>query len=200
MTIESLNLNRMLAYCREKRYAELTEHLLSAIQNLASCGAEFAALTANTLHLVFDDLAKRSPIPLVSIIDTVREEAVRQGFTRIGLLGTAFTMEEEFFRRPFLERGIQIVTPTDSEMEWIHDRIVRELELGIVRDETVQGLLDRIGAMQKRDGIEAVILGCTELPLALHDGNCPFPCLDTMQRHIEKLTEIMVTENIHFTQ
>ena len=99
------------------RYAELTEHLLSVIQNLASCGAEFAALTANTLHLVFDDLAKRSPIPLVSIVDTVCEEAVRRVFTGIGLLGTIFTMQEEFLRRPFLEHGIQIVTPTDSEME-----------------------------------------------------------------------------------
>lgn len=58
-----------------------------------------------------------------------------------------------------------------------------------------KGLLDRIDAMQKRDGIEAVIFGCTELPLALHDNNCPLPCLDTMQLHIEKLTEIMVKEN-----
>lgn len=168
LTIESLNLNRVLTYCREERYAELTDYLLAAIQHLASCGAEFAALTANTLHLVFDDLAKRSPIPLVSIVDTVCEETVWRGFTRIGLLGTVFTMKEAFFKRPFLERGIQIITPTDSKMEWIHDRIIHELELGIVRDETTQGLLDRIDAMQKRDGIEAVILGCTELPLALH--------------------------------
>ena len=170
------------------------QYLLGAVKNLAACGADFAALTANTVHSVFDRLSALSPIPLVSIVDAVCEEAFRRGYRKIGLLGTIFTMNGAFFKNPFTARKIELVTPPENEKSLVNSRIADELELGIVKDSTVCELVSVIQGMKERDGIEAVILGCTELPLALNDKNCPVPCLDTMKIHIDTLSEIVLGE------
>lgn len=192
LAVDSINLYRALDYCKEKQYEELTSYLLCSITNLAKGGAEFAALSANTMHIVFDSLKEQSPIPLVSIIDTVCEEAKRKGLKRIGLLGTVFTMTGQFFKEPFIRQGIEIVTPSNELMELVNDRIANELELGIVRESTTQELINVIQKMKDNGAIEAVVLGCTELPLALNDGNSPVPCLDTMALHIEKLVDLIL--------
>lgn len=189
LSIESVNLYRALEYCKKQRYEELIAYLLQAIQNLAKGGAEFAVLTANTMHVVYDALEIQSPIPLVSIVDAVCEEAKRRNLKKVGLLGTIFTMKGHFFKAPFLKQGIEIITPSESVMELVNDRIANELEMGIVKESTTQELIDVISEMQEKSGIEAIILGCTELPLALNEENCPVPCLDTMEIHIETLVE-----------
>lgn len=191
-SIESVNLYRALGYCQKQQYAELIAYLLQAIRNLADGGAEFAALSANTMHIVYDELEKQSPIPLVSIVDTVCEEAKRRNLKKIGLLGTIFTMTGQFFKDPFLKQGIGIVTPPAHVMELVNDRIANELEMGIVKESTTQELLGVISDIQEKSGIEAIILGCTELPLALNEENCPVPCLDTMKIHIEALVEMVL--------
>ncbi len=191
LAIDSINLYRALEYCKQEKYDELTEYLLNSIRNLAALGADFAALTANTMHIVFNELKERSPLPLVSIVDTVCEEAVNKGYKKIGLLGTIFTMKGEFFKTPFIAHGIEVVIPSDDEMVLVNDRIANELELGIVKEESRCELIDVIEKMKSRGGIEAVILGCTELPLALNSENCPVECLDTMQLHIRKLTSLI---------
>lgn len=173
LSIESVNLYRALGYCQKQQYAELTAYLLQAIRNLADGGAEFAALSANTMHIVYDELEKQSPIPLVSIVDTVCEEAKRRNLKKIGLLGTIFTMTGQFFKDPFLKQGIEIVTPPAHVMELVNDRIANELEMGIVKQSTTRELIDVISDIQEKSGIEAIILGCTELPLALNEENCP---------------------------
>lgn len=192
LSVESVNLYRALGYCQEQHYEELTDYLLQAIQNLAGSGAEFAALSANTLHIVYDELKQQSPIPLISIVESVSEEAARRGYKKIGLLGTIFTMKGQFFQKPFMDRGIEIITLDGKTMELVNDRIANELELGIVKASTTQELIAVIKDMQAKEGIEAVILGCTELPLALNEENCPVPCLDTMKIHIEKLVEMIL--------
>lgn len=111
------------------------------------------------------------------------------GTAPVGLLGTIFTMKGHFFKAPFLKQGIEIITPSESVMELVNDRIANELEMGIVKESTTQELIDVISGMQEKSGIEAIILGCTELPLALNEENCPVPCLDTMKIHIETLVE-----------
>ena len=96
-------------------------------------------------------------------------------------------MEGEFFREPFEKSGIAIIAPTVAEMEFINDKISSELELGVVKEETLQVFQDIIERMKRDSGIEAVILGCTELPLLLNDDVTAVPCLDTMKIHIEAL-------------
>ena len=193
LTIESVNVYEILRFCLAEDYDGLTEYLLRAINDLAACGADFAALSANTPHIVFDRLARRSPLPLVSIVEAACEEAVRRNIRRAGLLGTPFTMRGDFFKAPFIRSGIDIVTPTEEEIELIGSRIISELERGIVREETLCEFQEIIARMRDEDGIEAVILGCTELPLLLSDETSPVPCLDTMQIHVARLVG-MITE------
>lgn len=111
---------------------------------------------------------------------------------KIGLLGTVFTMTGDFFKKPFTDRGIEIVVPDDGEMQFINQKISCELEQGIVKEETRQAFLKIIERMKSKDGIQAVVLGCTELPLILNDSVCPVPCLDTMKIHIQTLVDLIV--------
>ena len=192
LSIESVNVFEVLRLCGEKQYDKLTEYLLGAINNLAKSGADFAALSANTPHIVFDKLKEQSPIPLISIVEATCEEAKLRGLKKIGLLGTIFTMTGEFFKAPFVKNGIQIIVPTESEIELINDKISTELELGIVKEETLVSFQKVISRMKDEDGIEAIVLGCTELPLLLNDEISPVPCLDTMQIHVRSIIKTIV--------
>ena len=192
LSIESVNVFEILRLCRERQYDKLTEYLLGAINNLAKSGADFAALSANTPHIVFDKLKEQSPIPLISIVEATCEEAKLRGLKKIGLLGTIFTMTGEFFKAPFVKNGIQIIVPTESEIELVNDKISTELELGIVKEETLLFFQKVISRMKDEDGIEAIVLGCTELPLLLNDEVSPVPCLDTMQIHVRSIIKTIV--------
>lgn len=192
LSIESLNLFEIVKLCREKQYDKLVVLFKKAVERLAATGADFAVLTANTSHIVFDQLKESSPLPLLSIVDATRDEAERRGIKRLGLLGTCFTMEEDFFKKPFREHGIEIVVPSKPEIDYISDKIYSELEFGVVKDSTRQRFQKIIAEMRERDGIEAVILGCTELPLILNDDNSPVPCLDTMKIHVQRIIETIL--------
>lgn len=192
LAIESVNVFEVLKLCGGKKYEELTDYLMRAIHNLAAGGADFIALTANTPHIVFDRLQERSTVPLISIVEATCDEAVRLNKHKVGLLGTVFTMTEDFFKRPFYSKNIEIITPTAEEMEYVNSKISSELEYGIVNQGTLQGFQKIIKRMRQEDGIEAVILGCTELPLLLNDEVSPVPCLDTMKIHIRRLIDFIL--------
>ncbi|MDO4463736.1 MAG: amino acid racemase [Bacillota bacterium] len=192
LTIESVNVFEVLRLCGEQKYDELTDYLMKAINNLVNSGADFVALSANTPHIVFHKLQERSVVPLVSIVEATRDEAIRLNKHRLGLLGTVFTMTGDFFRMPFENSGIEIVVPTREEMEFVNLKISSELENGIVKEKTLESFQKIIGRMQKENGIEAIILGCTELPLLLNDEVSPVPCLDTMKIHVETLISRIV--------
>ena len=192
LTIESVNVFKVLGLCKEQKYDELIAYLMGAIDNLAKSGADFAALSANTPHIVFDRLKEQSPIPLISIVEATCEDAKRRGLKKIGLLGTIFTMAGDFFKAPFIENGIEVIVPKESEMELINEKISAELELGIVKDETLTAFQQIIARMRDEDGIEAIVLGCTELPLLLNDEVSPVPCLDTMQIHIQEIVKTIL--------
>lgn len=192
LTIESVNVFDILRLCNEQKYDELTDYLMQAINNLIKSGADFVALSANTPHIVFDRLKEQSTVPLVSIVEAARDETIRLNKRKVGLLGTIFTMMGDFFKKPFYNSDIEIITPTAEEMEYINCKISSELELGIVKQETLQGFQKIIKRMAEEEGIEAIILGCTELPLLLNDEVSPVPCLDTMKIHIRHLIDRIV--------
>lgn len=187
LTIESVNVFEVLGLCGEQKYDELVDYLMEAINNLINSGADFVALSANTPHIVFDKLQEKSPVPLVSIIEATKDEAIRQNKRKLGLLGTIFTMTGDFYKLPFQNSGIEIVVPNRDEMKFINQKISSELEHGIVKEETLKGFQEITERMKNEDGIEAIILGCTELPLLLNDEVSPVPCLDTMKIHVEAL-------------
>lgn len=187
LSIESLSPFEVFAYCGAQDFSGLTTYLLDAIHNLAAAGAEVAALTAGTTHIVFDELVKRSPIELVSMLDATRNAAQASKVRTVGLLGTAFTMNHDFFPRSFAEVDIKVVTPTAHSIELIQQIIATELEHGVVTEASQQQLIRIVNDMVTEQGIEQVILGCTELPLILNDATSPVPCLDPVPLHINEL-------------
>lgn len=192
ISIESVNLYKALGYVSEEKYGELSRYLSDAVSHLVNGGAEVVALTAGTMHVVYDALKEQTPVSLVGIPEAVCEKAVQSGYRKVGLLGTIFTMRHDFFKNIFREKGIAVLTPSDDEMLLINERISKELEYGIVKESTREELTGIIARMKREQEIEAVILGCTELPLILNKDNCPVDCLDIMDIHIHKLVQMMV--------
>ncbi len=192
ISIESVNLYKALGYVSEGNYEELSRYLSDAVSHLVDGGAEIVAFTAGTMHVVYDAIKEQAAVPFISIPEAVSETAVLRGYRKVGLLGTIFTMRHDFFKKTFRDKGIAIVTPSEEDMLLVNERISKELEYGLVKDSTREELIGIITKMQKEQGIEAVILGCTELPLILNAGNCPVDCLDIMAIHINKLVQLMM--------
>ena len=187
--IDSLDVTRGLRLVEHDRPG-LIEYLSASINRLAAGGAGFAAMAANTPHVVFDDLVARSPIALVSIVEACAEEARRRDLRRLGLLGTRFTMEGSFYPEVFRRRGITIVAPSGEERVWIHDRYVGQLLKGEFRDETRDGVKSVIRRLREEENIDGVILGGTELTLLLSDATVEgIPALDTTALHVAAIVE-----------
>ncbi|MGN1126378.1 MAG: aspartate/glutamate racemase family protein [Ruminococcus sp.] len=192
ITVESLDLCKALKYCQNEEYDLLADYVLKSLNNLAKCGVDFGALTAGTMHIIFDKIKDKSPIPLIGIPHTVCNFAIKNNYKKLGLLGTEFTMGKDFFKNVFREKRIEIFVPCADDFEIVNDKIVNELELGIVKEETRGIFVSIINKMKQQYGIEAVILGCTELPLILNHQICPIPCLDILEIHTKKLAEMIV--------
>lgn len=185
--IESVNMFEMLELCRSKQYDSLTLFLLKAIKNVYKGGAEFAVLSANTPHIVFDKLKEKSPIPLISIVEETCKKVKDDGVKTVGLIGTSFTMENDFFIQPFIENNMKVVIPEKKERDFINGKIISELEYGIIKEETKQDIINIIEQMVKDHGIEGIILGCTELPLLIKDGDIKERVYDTMDIHVKSI-------------
>jgi len=186
IVINSINLTPLLEIVAGGDRQRLVEFLLEEIAVLDRAGARVAIIASNTPHVVFDDLAKRSPVPLVSIVEATAAEAVARGLKKIGLLGTRFTMDGGFYPPVCARYGVTVVVPQPDDRAYVHDRYFAELVGGNFRQETRDGMLAVMRRMQERDGIDGVILGGTELPLLFRDAwPDGLPLLDTTRIHAE---------------
>ena len=190
LSIESVNFRKAWELVSSNRYQELAEYLSEKVNNLMKSGAEVITLTAVTMHMVLDEVEKNTNVSLVSIPKAVCDEALKRGYKKVGLLGTIFTMERDFMKKDMLQAGIEVVVPDKADRELVAKRIFEELEFGIVKESTLQELNGIIRKMQEEHDIEAVVLGCTELPLILNDENCVLPYMDSIEIHINKLVEL----------
>lgn len=189
IVIDSLDVRIALHLVEHDRPA-LVGYLMSSLQRLAGAGASFAAMTANTPHIVFDELAAASPIPLLSIVETCAEEAQHRGSRRLALLGTRFTMEAPFYPDVFARRDITVVLPRDAERTWVHDRYIGELLKGVFLDDTRERFVEIVARLRDDDGVDGVILGGTELPLLLRDLSiAALPVLDTTALHVAAIVK-----------
>ena len=187
IVIDSLDVRRALHLVERDRPA-LVEYLLASLRRLAGAGVDFAAMTANTPHIVFDELTARSPIPLVSIVEVCAQEARRRGLGRLALLGTRFTMEAPFYPEVCARHGVTVVPPGDADRAWVHERYVEELLRGEFRDDTRREFVALVTRLRDDDGVEGVILGGTELPLLLPAPViADIPALDTTALHVAAL-------------
>jgi aspartate racemase len=192
IVIDSLDVQIGLKLAGSDR-AGLTEYLLQSIRRLAGAGVDFIAITANTGHLVFDELSAQSPVRLLSIVETCADEAQVQRLRRLALLGTRFTMEAPFYPTVFGRRGIAIVPPNPAERAWIHERYVGQLLKGDFRDETRNGMLDIIARLRDEEHVDGVIYGGTELPLLLTGETAAgLPTLETTALHVAAIVRHLV--------
>ncbi|HIW91962.1 MAG TPA: amino acid racemase [Candidatus Corynebacterium avicola] len=195
LTVESLSHFEVFRFLGAGDTDGLADYFSAAVDNLAAAGAQVVSLSAITPHIIFDRLAERSPVPLVSAVETVRDEAVARSARRVLLLGTGFTMAPEtngFFLRPFAEADIEVVVPGEEDREEIHRRIATELEFGTVTEETRERFVQIITGIHEVTPVDQVVLGCTELPMVLDDEVSPVPCLDTVGIHTRALVDAMV--------
>ena len=192
LAIESVDFRKAWAYVSNGEKDNLADYLSEKVSCLKSTGCEVISLTAGTMHLVINEIEKKTGVSLVSIPKAVADEAASKGYTKVGLLGTIFTMEQDYMKKDLIDAGIEVCIPNRDDRELVAKRIFEELELGIVKDETLKEFQDLISKMKNEQGIQAVILGCTELPLLLNENNTPLPILDSVEIHIRKLIELAV--------
>lgn len=190
LSIESVNFRRAWEYVSNGKNKELAEYLAGKVKALVAAGAEVISLSAATMHMVIDEIEASTNVTLVSIPCAVCDEAQRRGYKKVALLGTIFTMEQDYMKKDFIKAGIDIVIPNETDRTLIAKRIFEELEFGIVKESTLKEFNEIISKMREEQQVEAVILGCTELPLLLNDDNCVLPCLDSVQIHIQKLIDL----------
>jgi aspartate racemase len=186
MIINSVNMEEMLAYVRADDRDRLADRLVDEIEKLARAGADFALITANTPHIVFDAVAARTRIPLISIVEATRDAAIAAGFHKLGLFGTRFTMQARFFFDVFERAGMTLVVPGAGDQNYIHDHYLNELALGIFKDETRDRFVAIARDLVEREAIDALILGGTELPLLIRDASIGVPLLDTTRIHVDR--------------
>lgn len=154
------------------------ELMLSSASKLAAIGADFLVCPDNTIHQALPYIEARSPLPWLHIAEVVAAEAAARGFRRIGLTGTRYLVESEVYPDKLAARGLECVRPDEREREAINRIIFDELVYGVFMPEAIAAFQGIIGRL-KDQGCDAVVLGCTEIPLIVNDGNSPLPTLDS---------------------
>jgi aspartate racemase len=192
IVIDSLDSTLALRFAAQDR-AAFADYLLGSIRRLIGAGVDFVAMTANTPHMAFDELAAASSVPLLSIVEVCAAEARRRGLRRLLLLGTRFTMEAEFYPTVFARYGIEVVAPDEAERTWVHARYVDELLKGDFRDATRDAFVALIARIRDRSTIDGIILGGTELPLLLRAPViADLGVLDTTELHVAAIVQRLI--------
>lgn len=194
LIINSIDLKAMLDHVAAGRLDELTEWLSAEIDRLVRGGVDFALLASNTPHIVFDRLAQRARVPLISIVDAARIALEGIGARKPLLLGTRFTMQARFYPSGLERSGIGAALPSLAEQERVHGIYTGELLNGIFRDESRAALEAIIARSKAAQGIDAVLLAGTELPLLLREEAYEgLPVIDTAKAHVARIVEALVS-------
>lgn len=194
--INSVNMKRLIdAFSADDR-AGAARYLSAEVEKLARAGANFALLSANTPHIVFDEVESRSTIPLLSIVRATCDEAKTLGLKRLGLFATRFTARAGFYASALAHEGITLALPDDAEQDYIHEHYMNELVNGVFLSETRARLIAIARRLKTEEGIEGLILGGTELPLILRDADSAdagVPFLDTTQIHVRAVVDRLLS-------
>ncbi|GAA4993904.1 aspartate/glutamate racemase family protein [Kitasatospora paranensis] len=166
------------------RWAEAGDLLADAARALEAAGAELLLICTNTMHKVADRVAAAVDVPLLHLADTTAQAVRAAGLAKVGLLGTAFTMEQDFYRGRLAGHGLEVLVPDADGRAEVHRVIYEELCLGIVREESRAAYREVIAALVAR-GAQGVVLGCTEIELLVGAGDSPVPVFPTTRLHAE---------------
>jgi aspartate racemase len=191
--INSINMKKGLDFMDANNLPGMANYLVEEIGKLILAGATFGLISANTPHIVFDEVASRSSIPLISIVEATCTAAKAKMCNRLALFGPRYTMQAAFYPKVFSREGIELFAPGPEDQTYIHDKYLNELVSGKFLPETRAGLLVIVDRMKEKHDIDGVILAGTELPLILRDREHKgIPLLDTTEIHCETaVTEML---------
>jgi aspartate racemase len=178
ITMHTHALAEYMRFIERGDWQGVAELMLSSADKLAKTGADFLICPDNTIHQAFSYVEARSPLPWLHIAEIVAAEAERRGFRRIAITGTRWLVESEVYPEKLAARGIEFMRPSSAEREEINRIIMDELVYGVFKPEPIE-TFQRIIERMKDSGCDAVVLGCTEIPLILNDANSPLPTLDS---------------------
>lgn len=187
IVIDSVDMEKHTEAFNAKDYDTIADYLIKSLDCLKSAGAEIAAITANTEHIVWDRIASRLPLPTVSIIDSVITEISKQHYQKVLVLGTEWTMRSELYEKALSNAGITPISPSKEDQYVIGNLIYPNLENGIVIPEDKQKMLSIIEKYIKGENAEALLLGCTELPLMIKPEDVEVPLIDSTKVHIQDI-------------
>ncbi len=187
LIINSINMKKLLAMVSAGELDALVDYLSEEVKRLASAGAEVGLVSAVTPHIAFDAVQRRSPIPLISIVESACEAAEQLGITRAGLLGTRFTMQGRFYPDVFQRSGIRVFVPPLADQDVVHQIYFEELVKCVILPATRKRLLTIVQRMIDDEGIQALVLGGTELSLLVREPTvCRIPVLDSTKIHVDR--------------
>ncbi|MEP9372433.1 aspartate/glutamate racemase family protein [Mesorhizobium sp. KR1-2] len=189
-TLDFDEINRMAAL---GRWDVVAERVGDAARWLEKAGADLVMLTAVSAHRVFEDVQAAVSVPLLHVGDPTAQSIKARGLSRVGLLGTRYTMEQDFLSGRLRGHGLDVMTPNPEQRERLHRVIIDELTLGKVEDASRGALLEMTADLEAR-GAQAFILGCTELPLLVGTGDYPLPAFDATELHAEAALDIALAD------
>ncbi|MFT8554285.1 MAG: aspartate/glutamate racemase family protein [Zymomonas mobilis] len=184
LLMHSLNFAEVVALQKADRWDDAAKLLGAAGAGLANAGADCVLICTNTMHLVADAVAEISAVPLINIVDETAKALKKDGRKRPLLLATRYTMEHGFYTDRMKNHGLDVITPEDKDRGFVHDVIFDELCQGEVKESSRQGYL-KIIEKARAEGVDSVILGCTEIPLLIKQDMLDLPCYDSTQIHAE---------------
>ena len=178
VTMHSYPLSAYMEHIQSGDWKRVGELMIRSAEKTAACGAEFAICPDNTIHQAFDFVAERSPIPWLNIADVVARSAKKRGFTRLGITGTKYLMTGPVYKEVLSRHQLDSAIPRSADLDRINEIIFTELVKGRFTQESRQ-YFNRVFASLKDQGCDAVVLGCTEIPLLVNTDDTPLPTLDS---------------------
>lgn len=175
------------------KWEKLTSLLVKEAENLKKAGADCIVICTNTMHLMASDIEKSTGLKVIHIADVTGDEIIKRNVNKVLLLGTKFTMESSFYKERLENKGIEVVIPNELDRQIIHDIIYNELILGVLKQESKQSYIKIINKMIE-EGIQGVVLGCTEVPMLIKQGDVPVEVFDTTEIHSRAAVDFAIDE------
>jgi aspartate racemase len=191
--IYSVSFQTIMDWQKEEMWTQIAKILVNGLVCLHKGGADFGLIAANTMHFVYEEVQKESPIPLISIIDATAERIKKERLHTVGLLGTVFTMSRSFYTERLQDSGITVLVPKAEEQKYVNRVIYEELINGKVLPSSREGFLKIIESLVDR-GAQGVILGCTEIPLLVREKDARVKLFNTTEIHAEKALNYAIGE------
>ena len=189
----SVDFAELMTLQQEGGWERVGEWMSGIARNLENAGAEMILLCANTTHIVAPVVERSISVPLIHIVDATAKEILKKGFRKVGLLGTKYTMEKRFYRERLEEKhGIETLLPGSEERATVHNIIVDELCMGVIRESSRESYREIIHNLAAK-GAEGVILGCTEIPLLISEGDSDIPVFDTTGIHAKAAVDFALS-------